>query len=69
MIECFAYEKLEGTLEENLARQLEANGVVLHPKSAKEIWSQVSKDGEKVFDGVVDLLVTVINLMKVVHWW
>lgn len=64
MIECFAYEKLEGTLEENLARQLEANGVVLHPKSAQEIWSQASKDGEKVLDGVVELFVTVINLMK-----
>ncbi len=64
MIECFAYEKLEGTLEENLARQLETNGVVLRPKSAQEIWSQVSKDGEKVLDGVVELFVTVINLMK-----
>lgn len=64
MIECFAYEKFEGTLEDNLARQLEANGVVLHPKSAQEIWSQVSKDGEKVLDGVVELFGTVINLMK-----
>ena len=64
MIECFAYEKLEGTLEDNLARQLEANGVVLHPKSAQEIWSQVSQDGEKVLDGIVELFGTVINLMK-----
>ena len=64
MIECFAYEKIEGTLEDNLARQLEANGVVLYPKSAQEIWSQVSKDGEKVLDGVVELFGTVINLMK-----
>ena len=64
MLECFAYEKLEGTLEDNLARQLEANGVVLHPKSAQEIWSQVSKDGEKVLDGIVELFGTVINLMK-----
>lgn len=64
MIECFAYERMEGTLEENLARQLEANGVVLSPKSAQEIWNQVSQDGEKVLDGVVELFCTVINLMK-----
>ena len=64
LIECFAYEKLEGTLEDNLARQLEANGVALHPKSAQEIWNQVSQDGEKVLDGVVELFGTVINLMK-----
>ena len=68
MIECFAYEKLEGTLEDNLARQLEANGVKLHPKSAKEIWNQVSKEGEKVLDGVVELFGTVINLMKSNHY-
>lgn len=64
MIECFAYEKCEGTLQENLARQLEANGVYLRPKSPQEIWKQVSEEDESALDGLVELFETVINLLK-----
>ena len=64
LVECFAYEKQEGTLQENLARQLEANGVHLKPKSPQELWKQVSEEGESVLDGVVELFETVINLMR-----
>ena len=64
LIECFAYEKLEGILQENLARQLETHGVCLKPQSAQELWQQVSAEGESVLDGVVELFETVINLMK-----
>lgn len=64
MVECFAYEKLEGTLQENLAQQLEANGVCLQPKSPQELWKQVSEEGESVLDGLVELFETVINLLK-----
>ena len=68
MIECFAYEKLEGTLEENLARQLEANGVILHPKTAQEIWSHISNENGNILDGVIELFGTIINLIKSNHY-
>lgn len=64
MVECFAYEKLEGALQEKLAQQLEANGVRLQPKSAQELWKQVSEEGDSILDGVVELFETVINLLK-----
>ena len=64
MIECFAYEKLEGTLQENLARQLETHGVCMRPRSPQELWKQASEEGESVLDGVVELFETVINLLK-----
>jgi DNA helicase-4 len=64
MVECFAYEKREGTLQENLARQLEANGVKLQPVSPQELWKQVAEEGESILDGVVELFETVINLQK-----
>ncbi len=64
MIECFAYERHEGTLEQNLLRQLEHHGVVLHPKSPQELWKQVSEDGEAVLDVLEELFETIINLLK-----
>lgn len=41
MIECYAYEKLEGNLLNSLKEKLEAASVVLAPKSSKELWTQV----------------------------
>ncbi len=64
MLECYAYEKMEGTLEENLARQLQANGVELHPQSAQELWSQITKKDDTVLEGIAELFETIINLMK-----
>ena len=64
MVECFAYEKLEGTLQENLASHLEMCGVTLKPAAPKELWGRIAAEGESVLDGVIELFETVINLIK-----
>ncbi len=64
MIECFAYERIEGNLLDNLERKLIEYGVILSPKSARELWEQASSGGDVVLDGLVTLLETVINLIK-----
>lgn len=64
MLECYAYEKFEGTLLENLRQKLIDNAVKLTPQSPQELWEQVKADGDSVLDGVTALVETVINLMK-----
>lgn len=64
MIECYAYDKFDGTLLDSLKKKLESNSVVLKPKTAKELWEQVASEGESVLDGLIELFETVINLIK-----
>lgn len=64
LIECYAYERFEGVLLGNLADKLTAQNVKLMPKTTKELWEQVSTNGDSVLDGVVSLFETVINLIK-----
>lgn len=64
MVECFAYERMEGTLQDNLKQKLTEYGVMLSPKSAQELWEQASSGSDAVLDGVTALLETVINLLK-----
>lgn len=64
MVECFAYEQLEGSLQENLSRNLAAHGVKFKPVSPQELWSHVAAEGESVLDGLIELFETVINLIK-----
>lgn len=64
MIECYAYEKLEGNLLDALRKKLEAESVVLTPKSAKELWEQVATEGDALLDGIIELFETLINLIK-----
>lgn len=64
MIECYAYEKIEGNLLDNLKEKLINQSVRLSPKSAEELWNEVSADDESVLDGIIELLETVINLIK-----
>lgn len=63
MLECYAYEKLEGNLLENLQKNLEDRGVKLSPKSPWELWEQAA-GGDAILDGMVALFETVINLSK-----
>lgn len=64
MVECYAYERLEGMLLENLTQKLTDHRVTLAPKSAQELWEQVGAGGDAVLDGVASLLETVMNLIK-----
>jgi len=64
MIECYSYEKMEGTLLDALKARLQAADVVLTPKSSQALWAQVSAEGETLLDGIVELFETLINLIK-----
>lgn len=64
MVECYAYENMEGTLLDNLKQRLAEHGVELSPKSAQELWEQAASGGDTVLIGVAALLETVINLIK-----
>lgn len=64
MIECFAYEKLEGSLLENLKNNLVAKNVEFVSRTAKELWEQVSAEDKSVLDGVIELFETMIGLIK-----
>ncbi len=64
LIECYAYEKFEGALLENLKEKLVLKGVKLRPKTTKELWEQISAEGDSVLDGIIELFETVINLIK-----
>lgn len=64
LIECYSYEKFDGVLLENLKKKLVEKGVKLTPKTTKELWEQVSADGESILDGVIELFETIINFIK-----
>lgn len=64
LIECYAYEKLEGDLLEKLKEKLEAESVVLQPKSSQELWEQIAREEDSLLDGIIELFETLINLIK-----
>lgn len=64
MIECYAYERLEGSLFDRLKEQLEGAGVDLVTKSLDELWAQTTTKRDELLNGVVTLLETIINLMR-----
>lgn len=64
MIEAYAYENFDGTLLSELERKLSEKNVVFKPKSQEELWKQVSDESNNVLDGIIQLIETVINLMK-----
>lgn len=64
LIECYAYEKLDGNLQDALKQRLETAGVVLKPKSANELWNQIAAQNDSLLDGIIELFETLINLIK-----
>lgn len=64
MIECFAYEKFDGTLLQNLEKNLIAHSVSFNPQSAEELWKNISSNDNSLLDGVIELFQTVVNLIK-----
>lgn len=64
MIECYAYEKFEDTLLENLKNKLISASVILNPKTPQELWTQISNNDNSVLDGIIELFETLINLIK-----
>lgn len=64
MVECYAYEKLNGTLQSKLKEKLEKRNVVFTEISAEDLWKRATADGESVVDGIIELFETLINLIK-----
>lgn len=65
MIECFAYEKFEDRLLENLQKKLEKAAVQLTPMDAEELWDRVCHDGSSSsFSNFITLIETFINHLK-----
>lgn len=64
MIECYAYEKWEGELLDNLKKKLEEHSVNLQPKSVQELWEESETDGNLILEGLIGLFETLINLIK-----
>ena len=67
MVKCYAYEKFEGDMLENLGEKLNALGIVLHPKSNDEIRTLVfdaKSESTSLFGEVVSLFVSMVNLVK-----
>lgn len=64
LVECYAYEKFDGILLENLRKKLIECKVELKPKPTKELWKQISNENNHMLDGIIELFETIINLMK-----
>lgn len=68
MIECYAYENMEGTLLDNLQKRLTEHLVALHPQSPEEIWQKIKEENHTILDGLLALFETLINLIKSNHY-
>ncbi len=64
LIETYSYEMSEGTLFESLANQLSKFGIILIPKSPKEIWKLINEAAKDEVSSFIDLFGTFITLMK-----
>ena len=64
LISCYAYEKFQNKLIENLENNLKDKGVALTPKSSSDILSELEKSESRIISGFIELVATVINLLK-----
>lgn len=64
LIELYFYEKEQGQLLSNLEKKLIKENVILNPKSDKELWDEIADSENGTLDGLTELIVTVINLIK-----
>ncbi|MBQ5951561.1 MAG: UvrD-helicase domain-containing protein [Lachnospiraceae bacterium] len=64
MIECYAFEHLEGMLLERLEEKLLKNGVKLQELSLQELLSQAGQKEKNVFSSLASTVSTVISLCR-----
>lgn len=64
LIETFSYEMQEGMLFDSLSEKLTKAGIVLKPKTGKEIWDIINANAKEEVNSFVKLICTFINLMK-----
>ena len=64
LISCYAYEKFQGKLIENLEKHLLRKEVKVIPKAPQEILDELQNKEDKILTGFIELVGTVINLLK-----
>lgn len=64
MIECYAYEKLDGSLLDSLKEKLEKHSVTFSPQSPEELWTKIAEEDSSALDGIAELFETLISLIK-----
>ena len=64
LIEIYAYENMEGIIEQSLVEKLKAVGVELHPIAPEEVWSKINESFNDALTAVTELFSTVISLIK-----
>ncbi len=65
LLECYAYERSNGTLHDNLRKQLEAEAVVFTEQPAADLWKEIAQGSkDTLLSGIRDLFATIINLIK-----
>lgn len=64
LIECYAYEKFDGVLLDNLKKKLQKHNVPLEPVSVDQLFSQMDTGKKNVLDGLAELFQTVLSLSK-----
>lgn len=64
LIECYAYEDLEGILEDNLQTKLYANNVVLKPVTLEELCELAKRDKNDFLAQFLSSATTIINLAR-----
>ena len=64
LVECYAYEKFDDVLLDNLQRKLLERGVKFLPKSEEELWKEISDRDDSALKNLIDLFQTVIHLIK-----
>lgn len=64
-LEFYAYEKMEGSLNEALKNRLNEAGVRFQPLSVDEMWGMIrQQEGGKIFEKLTEQFLTLINLIK-----
>lgn len=63
MIECYAYEKMEETLLENLQKNLFSQSIRMEPKNITELWNE-KFNNDSYLESIIELFGTLINLIK-----
>ena len=65
LIECYAYERFEGSLLSALEKKLKDNRVNLSPMNPVELWRRISSEHSKnVLTGLSELIATAISHIK-----
>lgn len=64
LIECYAHEKFDGVLLENLRKKLEKNNVRMEQVGVDQLFSQMDTGKKNVIDGLAELFQTVLSLSK-----